>query len=201
MAIGKPFWMGKYEVTQAQWQAVMDRNPSYFKGEKNPVGNVSWHEIQELLKKVNARVKGGGFALPTEAQWEYACRAGTATPFHFGETISTDQANYNGYYPYGRGRKGVDRMKHMPVGSFPANAWGLHDMHGNGWEWCASPYAERYDGSESKAADAPGRLRPLRGGSWVNSAGHCRSAVRTALSGGDEYRKQMRPQSHSAPTG
>ena len=179
VTIKKPFWMAKHEVTQAQWQAVMGRNPSDFKGDKNPVEKVSWDHIQDFLKKVNARVEGGGFALATEAQWEYACRAGTGTPFHFGETISTDQVNYNGNYPYGRGRKGVYRERAMPVGSFPANAWGLHDMHGNVWEWCASPHAGRYNGSESKGAEAPANWRVLRGGSWYTFARFCRSASRS----------------------
>jgi formylglycine-generating enzyme required for sulfatase activity len=127
---------------------------------------------------VNARVKGGTLALPTEAQWEYACRAGTTTPFHFGETISTDQANYDGRFAYGAGRKGANREKTVPVGSFPGNAWGLHDMHGNVEEWCSSPSTMAYDGSETKGAEADALFRAVRGGSWISVPKSCRSADR-----------------------
>ncbi len=178
VTIAKPFWMGKHEVTQEQWEAVMGNNPSSSKGAKNPVEQVSWNDIQGFLQKLNAGPAGTGYALPTEAQWEYACRAGTTTPFHLGETISTDQANYDGNYTYGQGRKGEYRRRPIAVGSFPANAWGLHDMHGNVWEWCASPYAKEYDGSESKGADAEGGSRVLRGGSWFVNPTNCRSAYR-----------------------
>jgi len=178
VTIERPFWMAKHQVMQEQWEAVTGSNPSRFKSRQNPVENVSWNDVQEFLQKLNGRVRGTDFVLPTEAQWEFACRAGTATPFHFGATISTDQANYDGNYTYGRGRKGVYRKKTTAVGSFPPNAWGLHDMHGNVWEWCASPYAEEHDGSEQKGADAPGRLRVLRGGSWLFDPRLCRSALR-----------------------
>jgi formylglycine-generating enzyme required for sulfatase activity len=177
IVIDKPFWMAKYEVTREQWEAVMTQLPSR-RGAKHPVTRVSWNDIQKFLKKLNARVKGGSFALPTEAQWEYACRAGTQTPYHFGETLSPDQANYGRDPLRGAGRKGVKRVRDMPVGSFPPNAWGLRDMHGNVREWCASPYAKTYDRSESKGAEAPGSSRVLRGGSWVSDAHRCRSANR-----------------------
>ena len=182
VVIKKPFWMGKHELTQAQWKAVTGSNPSRFKGDRDsptrPVEQVSWEHVQDFLKKVNARHPGTPFALPTEAQWEYACRAGTATPFHFGETLSTDQANYDGNYPYGGGDKGLYRRETMPVGSFPANAWGLRDVHGNVCEWCASPFAGSYDGTESKGAEAPGDMRARRGGSWGDIGRACRSASR-----------------------
>jgi len=178
LTIVRPFWMGRYAVTQRQWRAVTGGNPSCFMGARNPVEKVSWHDAQEFLQKLNAHVRGSDFVLPTEAQWEHACRAGTATPFHFGETISTDQANYDGNYTYGRGRKGVYRGETTPVGSFPPNAWGLHDMHGNVWEWCAFPYSKDVDGSEQKGANAPVELRVLRGGSWRGGPGSCRSAYR-----------------------
>ena len=188
VTIREPFWMGKHEVTQAQWQALTGSNPSRSKGAKNPVDSVSWYNVQEFLKKANARQRTARFALPTEAQWEYACRVGTQTPFHFGETISTEQANYDGNYTYGAGRQGVKREKTMPVGSFPANAWGLHDMHGNVYEWCSSPYSEKYDGSEQKRAEGGGCLRVVRGGSWRFSPLNCRSAARVRSPSGSVSR-------------
>ena len=123
--------MGVYTVTQEEWQALMGSNPSHFKGEKNlPVDSVSFLDCQEFIKKLREKDKKA-YRLPTESEWEYACRAGTTTPFHFGETISTDQANYNGYNIYGNGKKGVTREKTTPVGSFPPNGFCLYDMHGN----------------------------------------------------------------------
>ncbi len=173
------FWMGKYEVTEAQWQRLVGS----IKGDPRlPVETATWHDCQKFLEKLNGRVSGGDFRLPTEAQWEYACRAGTSTPFHFGETISTDQANYNGNYTYGNGRKGVYRKKTTVVGSFPSNAWGLHDMHGNVWEWCSDWYdPEFYSRSPERDPEntAKSEIRVLRGGSWYNSPGFCRSADRT----------------------
>src|ERR1035441_3406412 len=134
VSLTKGFYRGVHLVTQEQWKEVMGNNPSFFKGEKNlPVETVSWDDCQDFIKKLREKDKKI-YRLPTEAEWEYSCRAGTKTPFHFGETISTDQANYNGNHIYGNGKKGVYRQKTTPVGSFPANAWGLHDMHGNVWE-------------------------------------------------------------------
>ena len=174
------FWMGKYEVTQAQWEAVMGSNPSRFKGADLPVETLSWGDCQQFISKLNER-GDGGFALPTEAQWEYACRAGTTTPFYFGETISTEQANYDGNYTYGNGAKGAYREKTTPVGSFPANAWALHDMHGNVWEWCADWYDENYYGKcprQNPTGPSSGALRVLRGGSWLSYPRNCRSGCR-----------------------
>jgi len=184
--ITRSFWIGKHEVTQEVWAKVMGDNPSHFKGARNPVERVSWEDCQEFLKKLNTLVprpaplpggEGEGmraeFRLPTEAQWEYACRAGTKTPFHFGETISTDQANYDGNYTYGKGRKGAYRQKTVEVGSFPANAWGLHDMHGNVLEWCSDRYADEYyresprEDPSGPADDPDVYQRVLRGGSWL----------------------------------
>jgi formylglycine-generating enzyme required for sulfatase activity len=136
VTLTKGFFMGVYTVTQEQWKEVMGNNPSFFRGKKNlPVENVTWNDCQEFVKKLREKDKKA-YRLPTEAEWEYACRAGTTTPFYFGETISTDQANYDGNSVYGNGKKGIYRGKTTPVGSFPPNAFGLYDMHGNLWQWC-----------------------------------------------------------------
>jgi len=172
VTIGQPFWMGKYEVTQEQWEAVMGNNPSYFKGAKNPVETVSWNDIQGFLQKLNGRA-GGGLALPTEAQREYACRAGTSTRFCSGD----EDAGLGAYAWRGNNSQSTTHA----VGQKSANAWGLHDMHGNVWEWCSSPYSEKYDGSEQKGAEAAGGSRVLRGGSWSNYPEDSRSAVRLRL--------------------
>jgi formylglycine-generating enzyme required for sulfatase activity len=179
VTLTKGFYMGVYTVTQEQWQGVMGNNPSNFKGEKNlPVEQVSWDDCQQFIKKLREKDKKA-YRLPTEAEWEYSCRAGTKTPFHFGETISTDQANYNGNFTYGTGKKGVYREKTTPVGSFPANAWGLHDMHGNVWQWCQDGYGNypQEDVVDPQGAEK-GAFRVLRGGSWIFNPRYCRSAFR-----------------------
>jgi formylglycine-generating enzyme required for sulfatase activity len=125
-----------------------------------------------------SRRADGEYKLPTEAQWEYACRAGTTTPFNCGETISTDLANYDGHYTYGNGRQGTDRGRTTEVKSFPANAWGLYDMHGNVWEWCNDWYGS-YGGDETDpVGESSGTYRVFRGGSWKHVAQYCRSASR-----------------------
>jgi formylglycine-generating enzyme required for sulfatase activity len=182
VTLTKGFYMGVYPVTQDEWQAVMGRNPSFFKGEKNlPVERVSWEDCQQFVKKLGDKEKKP-YRLPTEAEWEYACRAGTTTPFHFGGTISTDQANYLGDVAYGDGSKGVYRKKTTPVGSFPANAWGLHDMHGNVWQRCQDWYGEY---PQMDIVDPPGpktgKDRVMRGGSWGTFPDYCRSACRYKL--------------------
>jgi len=157
----------------------MGNNPSNFKGEKNlPVEHVSWNDCQEFVKKLREKDKKL-YRLPSEAEWEYCCRAGTKTPFHFGETISTDQANCNGDFTYGEGKKGVYRKKTTPVGTFPANAWGLHDMHGNVWQWCQGWYGD-YPKDDATDPQGPekGQDRVLRGGSWIYGPEYCRSAFR-----------------------
>jgi formylglycine-generating enzyme required for sulfatase activity len=171
-------YMTVYLVTQEQWKEVMGNNPSHFNGEKNlPVEKVTWDDCQEYIKKLREKDKKQ-YRLPTEAEWEYACRAGTKTPFWFGETISTDQANYNGKV-YGNGKEGVRRGKTTPVGSFPVNAWGLHDMHGNLWQWCQDWYGA-YPQKDVRDPQGPenGKQRVLRGGSWYFVPWNCRSANR-----------------------
>ena len=136
--ISKPFYMQTTEVTQGQWKKVMGNNPSGFKdcGDDCPVEQVSWNDAQEFIKKLNQMEGTNKYRLPTEAEWEYAARAGTTTPFYTGNCLSTDQANYNGNYPLTGCPKGQFREKTMRVGSFEPNAWGLYDMYGNVWEWC-----------------------------------------------------------------
>ncbi|MCY3024062.1 MAG: bifunctional serine/threonine-protein kinase/formylglycine-generating enzyme family protein [Planctomycetota bacterium] len=191
VTISKPFYMGRYEVIQEQYEAVMGNNPSKFKGAKNPVETVSWNDAQEFCKKASAvaqasglRPQSGGLRyavrLPTEAEWEYACRAGTTSPFHTGETISKQQANY-GNYEFGHDPKGRVPGKTVPVGSYAANLWGLYDMHGNVWEWCQDWYGEYAPGAatDPKGA-ADGDARVCRGGSWDDAPDQRRSAHRSA---------------------
>ncbi len=182
------FFMAKYPVTQAQWQAVMGNNPSYFKGANRPVESVSWHEAVEFCQKLSQRM-GKNYRLPSEAEWEYACRAGTTTSFYFGETITPDLANYNGDYTYGNGPKGVYREKTTDVGSFPPNAFGLYDMHGNVWEWCQDVWHENYNSAptDGSAWESGGdsHLRLLRGGYWYDNPRNCRAAYRHCNSPGN----------------
>ena len=173
VTLTKAFYLGETEVTQAQWKKVMNGdNPSRFKGDSLPVEIVSWSDCQEFCRKA-------GYRLPTEAEWEYACRADTTTPFSFGATISTDQANYDGNYAYGNGRKGEYRGKTTPAGGFPANTWGFRDMHGNVWEWCQDRYGEYPNGpATDPTGPGSGEYRVLRGGSWYFNPWNCRSANR-----------------------
>jgi formylglycine-generating enzyme required for sulfatase activity len=179
----KEFYLGKYPVTQEQYQAIMGNNTSNFKDNpKNPVENVNWDDTQEFCQKLNDKTKKN-YRLPSEAEWEYACRAGTTTAFYFGETISTDQANYDGNFIFGKGKKGVYREKTTPVGSFSANKFGLYDLHGNVSEWCEDVWHENYenspkDGTKWNDNHFQPSFRLLRGGSWYNYPRHCRSADR-----------------------
>ena len=187
------FWMGKYLVTQTQYQAVMGRNPSHFSknGDNRPVEQVSWHDAVEFCEKLS-RQTGHAYRLPSEAEWEYACRAGANTPFYFGPTITTDLANYRGKdfkfegktYPgnYGNGPYGSFREETTNVGSFSPNAFGLYDMHGNVWEWCVDHWHENYAGAPTDGtawlSSDQSSYRLLRGGSWKDLPESCRSADR-----------------------
>jgi len=187
----RSFFLGQTPVTQAQWKVVagwrkvdrdLDPDPSAFKGASRPVECVSWEEAMEFCQRLRQRV-GRSYSLPSEAQWEYACRAGTMTPFAFGETLTTDLANYYGNYTYGSGPKGRYREETSEVGRYPANAWGLQDMHGNVWEWCLDIWHDSYNGAPSDGS-AWGSMsdksssRLLRGGSWDTLPLFCRSACR-----------------------
>jgi len=192
--ISQGFWMGQTEVTQEQWAAVMGTTPEqqkakgYSYGEVNGLGIyqpmyfVSWEEAQAFIRKLNQSValpSGWKYALPSEAQWEYACRAGTESVFHFGEVLNGTQANCNGIYPYGTLQLGPYLGKTCGVGSYQANEWGLYDMHGNVLEWCDN----LWDGSEKLAGGSDplgtvGSIRVFRGGSWSDNGFFCRSANR-----------------------
>jgi formylglycine-generating enzyme required for sulfatase activity len=195
----KPFYMGKYTITQEQWEKVvyscppvareLNPRPAYFQGDKLPVEQVSWHDAVEFCARLSHKT-GQEYRLPSEVEWEYACRAGSAKPFAFGDTITTDVVNYNGNYTYGNASKGEYRARTTPVGTFPPNAFGLYDMHGNVWEWCADTWYDSYDGAPNDGTprinDNPFRLlhndnpfRLLRGGSWYYCPDYCRSAYRS----------------------
>lgn len=185
--------MGKYPITQRQWRLValldpvdiaLDPRPSRFKGDDLPVEKVTWAEAVEFCKRLSKHT-GDRYRLPSEAEWEYACRAtqdGISTPFYFGETISSEQANYDGHATYGKGESGVYREKTTKVGSFPANAFDLHEMHGNVYEWCEDVWHDSYEGAPTdgsawvKGGDQGDRI--LRGGSWCSYSRYCRSACR-----------------------
>ena len=169
VTLTKSFYIGKHLVTQQQWEQVMGSNPSMEKGPDLPVTDVSWDECQEFLGKLNA-AHHGGFRMPTEAEWEYACRAGTTTTYAFGNTITRDEANFDG-------------VSITPVGKYPPNAFGLHDMHGNVWEWCNDWYAPSHAGAVTDPqGPAEGETRVLRGGTFFNSDAFVRSANRVNLS-------------------
>jgi formylglycine-generating enzyme required for sulfatase activity len=203
------FFMGRYLITQAQWRVVagwepverkLDNNPSRFQEEPTkgafsrwdrPVENVSWYDAKEFCARLSQRTKKD-YRLPTEAEWEYACRAGTRTPFHFGKIITTEYVNYNGNYTYGESPKGEYRQQTTPVGYFQiANAFGLYDMHGNVFEWCEDDYHESYENaptdgsawlSNSKTAwlsNSKNNTKIRRGGSWLFNPLDCRCAYRS----------------------
>ena len=183
------FYMAKFQVTQAQWKQVADLpqiarelkpEPSHFQGENLPVEEVSWYDAVEFCQRIS-KATGKEYRLPSEAEWEYACRAGTTTPFNFGETITSELVNYNGDYTYANEAKGFYRRETTPVGSFPANGFGLYDMHGNVWEWCADTWHDSYEGAPNDgSAWTTGEVSKyvLRGGSWDFNPQNCRSAIR-----------------------
>jgi formylglycine-generating enzyme required for sulfatase activity len=202
----KTFFMGKYPVTQSQWRFVaglepvnraLEPDPSHFKGDNRPVEQVSWEDAVEFCDRLSCH-SNKQFSLPSEAQWEYACRAGTTTPFHFGNTITTDLANYRGTDSkerswsgsYGDGPKGEYRKETTPVDYFDvANAFGLCDMHGNVWEWCVNHWHNNYEGAPTDGSawltDDQVVRRVLRGGSWYYIPRYCRSATRLNLTPGN----------------
>jgi formylglycine-generating enzyme required for sulfatase activity len=190
----EPFFMGKYQVTQEQWRFVaqlpqvnrdLEQDPSRFKGDNRPVEQVSWEDAVEFCDRLS-QYTGRTYRLPSEAEWEYACRAGTTTPFHFGETITTDLANYDGNSTYGNGVKGVYRKETTEVGSFGvANNFGLYDMHGNVWEWCQDNWHSNYEGAPTDGNawldnEESSDRKLLRGGSWFYNPDYCRSAYRSS---------------------
>lgn len=166
--ITKPFWMSAYEVTQRQWYMIMHENPSQYSHDCSdcPVENVSWFDVKRFIEHLNSKT-GRRYRLPSEAEWEYACRAGTSTPFATGHTLSTDQANYDGNWPYGKSSKGIFRSRPLPVGSFAPNTWGLYDMHGNVLEWCEDDYCRYNQETEyDPVRRCAGDRKIIRGGSW-----------------------------------
>jgi formylglycine-generating enzyme required for sulfatase activity len=183
--ITKGFWMGVHEVTQEEYDKVMGEKPSFFTGARLPVERVSWDKAMKFCEKLR-KTSGKTVDLPTEAEWEYACRAGSKTVFHYGNSLSWKQANIHGEFPYGGADKGPWIRTTTKVGSFEPNAFGLYDMHGNVWEWCKDWYKSDYY-KESPLQDPPGPAtakddangaRVLRGGTWAIYASHCRAAYR-----------------------
>ena len=180
VTISQPFYMQTTEVTQGQWKRVVKNNPSYFKncGDDCPLEQVSWSDAQEFIRRINSMEGTDRYRLPTEAQWEYAARAGTKTPFNTGNCLSTDQANYDGDYPLSGCSKGEYRRKTARVRSFAPNDWGLHDMHGNVWEWVHDWYGSYPSGGVTDPEEPTGLYHVARGGSWGYRARYCRSASR-----------------------
>ena len=171
VTLTKPYYMGKYEVTQEQWFEIMGGNPSKEKGRMLPVTNVSWNDCQDFIKKLNAKTNGG-YRLPTEAEWEYACRAGTTTKYSVGDKITPKDANY----------RDSKIGEPVAVGSYKPNAFGLYDMHGNVWEWCEDWYADYQAGAVTDPkGPATGSVRVLRGGSYNFYVSNARSSSRYSV--------------------
>jgi uncharacterized protein (TIGR02996 family) len=176
------FFLGVYPVTQAQWKAVMGTEPSRFKGPNKPVEQVSHHDCQEFCTKLTTLLEGSSTVrLPTEAEWEYACRAGTTTHYHFGDVLNADLANYDATHTWNGSPKGEYRSETTDAGMFTPNAWGLFDMHGNVWEWCADEYrAYKVEGEQENTEQSNDNARVLRGGSWDVNPGSCRAVFRVS---------------------
>ncbi len=180
-----PFYMSRYPITQVQYRSIMGDGEGFSLGRDYPIEQISWDDAIDFCTRLSQQT-GDRYTLPSEAQWEYACRANTNTAFYFGDLITPDLVNYNGEYPYNGVAKGLNRECTTPVGSFPANAFGLSDMHGNVWEWCLDSYQASYHGAptdgsawvDPKASDLK---RVMRGGAWDYVARGCRSAVRCSL--------------------
>ena len=186
-----PFFLSKYPITQSQWAAVatwpkvqrdLDPFPAHFSGGDRPVESVSWLEAMEFCDRLSQRT-GRRYSLPSEAQWEYACRAGTQTPFHTGDTITSQMADYVGTYTYRAEAAGDYRQATIPVGHFAPNAFGLHDMHGNVWEWCADRWHANYRGAPTQGQPWVGSSRSaqraIRGGGWLDAPAKIRAASRS----------------------
>lgn len=193
------FYMSKYPITQLQWQIVaefpkvnreLNPNPSNFKGENLPVEKVSWYDATEFCDRLS-KFTNRAYRIPTEAEWEYACRGGTKTPFYFGNIITTDFANYDGKTGYGSKPTGKQLKKTTPVDSFPPNPYGLCDLHGNVWEWCEDHYSNSYQNKPSDGSAYYSTMqnlpRTVRGGSWSLTPDYCRSAKRTSYAPDSQY--------------
>ncbi len=177
----KGFWVADTAVTQGLWQAVIGDNPGRFKGADRPVEQVNYHDALLFLEHLNELIPEVKARLLTEAEWEYCCRAGSATPFSFGTRITPDQVNYNGQHPYNTGLMGKNRRQSVAVKSLPCNAWGLYEMHGNVWEWCQDHWQEDLFSEEPQInpqGPENGEFQVVRGGSWFLGGRGVRSAVR-----------------------
>jgi len=181
VTLTRGFWLGETEVTQAQWASVMNGEPSAFEGVNRPVERITWRQAQDFIEALNSHAGRDLFRLPTEAEWEYACRADTKGPFYTGASLNAAEANYDGNYPYNGGAKGVYLRETAAVASYQPNPWGLYDMHGNVWEWTRDRYAP-YSGEPETNPTGPDLLRyfkrVIRGGGWGDFAARCRCAAR-----------------------
>lgn len=181
----KGFWLAETQVTQKFWMETMGENPSQFKGENLPVELVSWENVQNFISILNKLVGSKVYRLPTEAEWEYSCKAGRNGPFNTGENLTTEQANFNGHYPYAGFPKGENRNTTTPIKTFPPNNWGLYDMHGNVWEWCQDWFGDYGGNQVNPTGPVSGQQRVIRGGSWADGGIVCRSSVRFSHFPGD----------------
>jgi formylglycine-generating enzyme required for sulfatase activity len=186
------FWMGKFPVTEGQWQAVMGRHRGRFSAADGPVDTISWDDALKFCERLSQKT-GQRYGLPSEAQWEYACRAGSQMAFSFGPVLTSDLANYNGEFAFQNGPRGVYRHKTAPAGEFLPNAFGLLEMHGTLWEWCADAWHDDYSGAPADGSAWQGgprtEFRAARGGCWHDIPEVCRSAARLRVkaSEGDEF--------------